>query len=167
MLQLIQLVLFQPDQFKSYCYGHIVYYICYTILYSIYILLDWSELAYRVYNYSARRSLSYLRLFNILGRRQLCFDRIQSYRRYYTGYELSIQSCVHSPVGGARLGDTELVVTIEESDDVHGLFYFVEGSESFSLQESGENATQPSSATLVVIRDKGMMEHVYIMVSRL
>ena len=72
---------------------------------------------------------------------------------------------LHSPVGGARLGDTELVVTIEESDDVHGLFYFAEGSESFSLQEPGENATQPSSATLVVIRDKGMMKHVYIMVS--
>ena len=72
---------------------------------------------------------------------------------------------LHSPVGGARLGDTELVVTIEESDDVHGLFYFAEGSESFSLQESGENATQPSSATLVVIRDKGMMERIYIIYS--
>ena len=71
---------------------------------------------------------------------------------------------LHSPVGGAILGDTELVVTIEESDDVHGLFYFAERSESFSLQESGENDTQPSFATLVVIRDKGMMKHVYIMV---
>ena len=28
-----------------------------------------------------------------------------------------------------------------------------------------ENATQPSTATLVIIRDKGMMEHVYIVES--
>ena len=69
---------------------------------------------------------------------------------------------LHSPVGGARLGDTELVVTIEESDDVHGLFYFAPGSESFSLQEPGENATQASSANLVVIRDKGLLGEVTV-----
>ena len=69
---------------------------------------------------------------------------------------------LHSAVGGARLGDTELVVTIEESDDVHGLFYFAQGSESFSLQEPGENATQPSSANLVVIRDKGLLGEVTV-----
>ena len=69
---------------------------------------------------------------------------------------------LHSAVGGARLRDTELVVTIEESDDVHGLFYFAQGSESFSLQEPGENATQPSSANLVVIRDKGLLGEVTV-----
>ncbi|KAI6651563.1 G protein coupled receptor 98-like protein isoform X1 [Oopsacas minuta] len=69
---------------------------------------------------------------------------------------------LHTPVGGARLGDTELIVTIDESDDVHGLFYFAEGSESFSLQEPGENSTQPSSANLVVLRTKGLIGEVII-----
>ena len=74
----------------------------------------------------------------------------------------SFRVLLFNPVGGARLGDTELIITIDESDDIHGLFYFAEGSESFSLQEPGENATQPSSANLVVLRTKGLLGEVII-----
>ena len=69
---------------------------------------------------------------------------------------------LHSPAGGARLGDSELTLTIDESDDIHGLFFFAQGSELFSLQEPGENATQPSSATFFVERTRGLLGEVTI-----